>query len=418
MTVFALVDCNNFYASCERAFNPKLKQQPIIILSSNDGCVVARSNEAKALGIKMGAPYFQIKEIVESAKIKVFSSNFGLYGDMSGRIMSILAEFTPELEIYSIDEAFLNLDGFKKLREYTELIRSRVIQWTGIPVSIGVGPTKTIAKLANFIAKKHTTSGVFSLLDPEMRARAYKKIPVEEVWGIGRKISERLNSMRIHTVEDFMGIDSSLLRKEFSIAALKTQNELRGASCIEMEEITPEAKSITSSRSFGRNVTELDDLQASITMHITRIAYKLRQQKLAVRRLQIYAYSNRFAPTSAPWNFSSIVSLPYTTNSTTPLLKIALQGIESIYTKGVLYKKTGVLATELLPEGVYTQDLFTPDEDPKYQKLAIMLDQINAKFGRNQVFHGSLGTSRDWLPKDLLKSRQFTTSLNELLEAF
>ncbi len=418
MPIFGLVDCNNFYVSCERVFNPKLKNTPVIVLSGNDGCVIARSNEAKALGIKMGEPYFQIKDAVKQGNIKVFSSNFSLYGDMSARIMSTLGECSTAMEIYSIDEAFLNFDGYPDLMNYTKKIRAKVIQWTGVPVSIGVGETKTIAKLANFVAKKYSRSGVYSLLDSDVRARAYKKIMIDEVWGIGRKISKRLNALDVYTIEDFMGFNPAVLRKEFSVSLLKTQNELNGVSCIKLDEITAEAKSMTSSRSFGKKVMELDDLRAAITMHISKIAQKLRQQKLAVRELYIYACSNRFEKTDSPWNFACTVSLPFATNSTASLLRVALSGIDSIFKEGVAYKKAGVLAAELLPEGMYVQDLFTPEEDPKLQKISILVDQINAKFGRNQLFHGSLGTTRDWLPKDLFRSPCFTTDLNQLLKAY
>ncbi len=415
MSIYALVDCNNFYASCERVFNPKLIGQPIVVLSNNDGCVVARSNEAKALGIRMGVPFFQIKDIVLSHNVKAFSSNYVLYGDMSARVMSVLAESTPNIEIYSIDEAFLLFDGFSNLIGQGKALRSKVGQWTGIPVSVGFGPTKTIAKLANYIAKKYMKSGVFNLMEEEIRVKAYAKISVEEVWGIGRRISKHLNAMGIFTIKQFLELDPFLLRKKFNITLLKTQKELQGESCISLEEDVPEAKSITSSRSFGKKVTDIDDLRAAITLHISKVAQKLRRKNLAVNHLYIYVQSNRFSKSDEPWSFSCTVGLPYTTNSTGPLLEISLKGLETIFKSGIEYKKAGVLAPEVYPAGIFIQDLFTPVEKPQCAKVSHTMDEINKRFGRNQIFHGTLGTKRDWLPKDLLRSFRYTTEYNELL---
>ncbi len=414
MTVYALVDCNNFYVSCERSFNPKLRQQPVIVLSSNDGCVVARSNEAKALGIKMGVPYFQIKGLVEAERVHVFSSNFILYGDMSARVMSILGEFSNEMEVYSVDEAFLNLEGFSGLKSYAEEIRARVLQWTGIPVSIGVGSTKTMAKLANGIAKQHMRSGIFSLLDENVRLRAYRKLPVNEVWGIGKKTAQCLNTLQIFTIEDFVKMDPSHLRQQLNIAAVKTQSELQGISCIAEGERDQEAQSLTSSRSFSRAVQSLDELKASVTLHISKIAATLRKNKRAIRSLYVYAEASRFA--GSPFHFGCTVSLPYSSSSTAPLLQIALSGLTSIYDPSVIYKKTGILIQELLPEGHLAQDLFTPEENPRQQQLSQLMDQVNAKFGRDQLFPGSMGIARDWLPNHSQRSRHFTTSLSEVME--
>lgn len=415
MSVFALVDCNNFFASCEMVFDPKLTGKPIVVLSSNDGCVIARSNEAKALGIKMGVPYFQVKGLIETRGVKVFSSNFVLYSDMSARVMSVLAESVPDMELYSIDEAFLLLDGFPDATGFAKSLRNKVGQWTGIPVSIGIGPTKTIAKLANHIAKKYMKSGVLSLMDPAMRERAYRKFKIEEVWGIGYRSLKRLNAMGVFSIQDFVALDPFLLRKRFSVTLLKTQNELKGEACLSLEDVRPSPKSISSSRSFGRKVTELDDLRAAVTLHVSKIAQKLRQKNLAARHLYVYAYGNRFTQTGAPWHFACTVTLPCPSNSTGPLLKIALQGIESIYQPGAGYKKVGVLAPEIFPAGLYTQDLFAPAENPIHSKISQAMDHINERFGSNQIFMGSLGTQRDWLPQHHLRSPHYTTSLEEVL---
>lgn len=415
MPIFALVDCNNFYASCERVFNPKLRDVPVVVLSNNDGCVIARSQEAKALGIKMATPYFQVKELIEAYNVQVFSSNYILYGDMSGRVMSVLSEFTPNVEIYSIDEAFLLLDGFKNLTNHAKDIRHTVGKCTGIPVSLGIGPTKTIAKLANHIAKKYMKSGVFNLNDDSVRLRAYKKITIDEVWGIGRRLLKHLNEMKVFTIDDFIKIDPFLLRKKFNITLRYTQRELLGESCIELEEVAPEPKSIVSSRSFGKDVTTLEDLNASLTMHVSKIAAKLRDKKLAVNKLIVFAYQNRFTKNRAPKQSSCLVSLPYPTNSTIPLLKAVLNGMGSIFEKGIIYKKSGILAFELLDDGVYTMDMFANEEKMKYKLLSKVTDQINAKYGRYEIFQGTLGFKRDWLPKHIMRSKAYTTNINELL---
>lgn len=403
MATFALVDCNNFFVSCERVFRPDLKDKPVIVLSNNDGCVISRSNEAKALGIKMGAPFFKIKNLISRNNLNVFSSNFTLYGDMSRRVMATLSECVPEIEIYSIDEAFLLLDGYTTdLIAHAKSFQDKVRRWTGIPVSIGIGLTKTVAKLANFVAKEYARSGIYNLLSSSTREKAYKKIPIEEIWGVGRRLLKSLNAMDIFTVEDFVKTDPALVRKKFSIVLLKTQKELQGDSCLALEEQEAPSKSFISSRSFGKQVTQLDDLRAAVTMHVDKIARKLRKQKLAVNQLYVYAYNSRFAEDAR--QFSCVVQLPYATNSNGPLLDIALRGLESVYEKGVIYKKAGVMAFNLLPEGAYAQDLFTPVEDPKHQQLSKLMDGINSKFGRHKIFNGSFGTTRDWLPKTLMRS--------------
>lgn len=416
MTLFALADCNNFYASCERVFNPKLQGMPVVVLSNNDGCVIARSNEAKALGIKMGVPYFEIKKLVKAHHIQVFSSNYTLYGDMSARVMSILAECVPELEVYSIDEAFLLLDGYPDILSYAREIKAKVLKWVGLPVSIGIGPTKTLAKLANYVAKKYIKAGVFSLADTLVQQRIFKQTPIGEVWGIGRRHTKSLNAMGVETVADFVNLDPALLRSRYNVTLLKTQNELKGVSCLELAEMEPTPQSITSSRSFGVPVTTLEELQEAITLHVAKIAYKLRRAQLCVNQLYIYAYNSRFSKTVAPRRFACVIKLPNYTNSTLPLLQAALKGFACVYEPGVIYKKAGAVAFDLVPEGLYLSDLWTPAEDIKQQRLSILMDEVNAKFGKGHIFHGSLGTGQRWLPKNMLKSAQYTTNYHELLQ--
>ena len=363
----------------------------------------------------MGAPLFKIKDLVTNKNVHTFSSNFALYGDLSKRVMATLTDCVPEIEIYSIDEAFLLLDGHSSnLINYVKEIRKKVDQWTGIPISIGLGPTKTIAKLANFVAKKYMKSGIYSFLDPAIRERAYKNIAVEEIWGVGRRLLKSLNGLGVFTVEDFVKMDPALVRKKFSIVLLKTQRELQGESCIALDKDEIEAKSLISSRSFGKQVTELDDLRAAITMHVEKIARKLRKRNLVINQLYVYAYNSRFSAEAR--QFSCVVKLPYATNSNGPLLEIALRGIESVYEKGVIYKKAGVMAIEILPRGTCTQDLFAPIEDPKHIRLSALMDNINSKYGRHKIFNGSFGTTRDWFPKTLMRSSRYTTEYNELLK--
>ncbi len=290
MTIFALVDCNNFYASCEKLFDPKLIHTPVVVLSNNDGCVVARSAEVKALGIPMGVPWFQIREQARQYGIVAFSSNYSLYADMSNRVVAVLQQFTPHLEVYSIDESFLDLSGFEHrgLFDYGQEIRGRIRDWLGLAVCVGIAPTKTLAKLANHCAKKNLSGhdGVcdFTTIDPDHLNRLLERIPVSEVWGVGRKISARLEDMGIHSVRQLRDADTETIRRRFSVVLERTVRELRGTSCLELEEVTPPRQQIISSRSFGEYVTELPDLETAVSTYIGRAAEKLRSALLCILR--------------------------------------------------------------------------------------------------------------------------------------
>ena len=416
MPIFALADCNNFYASCERVFNPKLAHEAIVVLSNNDGCVVARSDEAKALGIKMGAPFFEIKNLVERHGVKIFSSNFALYGDMSERVMMTLRELTPNLEIYSIDEAFFLLDGFLDPLAQAEHIRKTTQQWTGIPISIGMANTKTLAKLANYVAKKMARIGVFAFDDEKIKNQLFSKIKIENVWGIGRRLNEHLKDFDIFTIQDFIKADSTWIWKKFGIGLLKTQKELKGESCFELDENHDDPKSIMSSRSFGKGVRTLEALGEAVTFHVSNIAHKLRKQHFFIQQFYLYAYNNRFSKIEKPRKISCTVHLPYASNATQPILQAALKGLRDIFTKGISYKKLGIVAFELLTQPSMTFDLFAEAPNTKHEKISDTMDQINRKFGANKVFHASMGIERDWISKRSLRSPRYTTKMDELVE--
>lgn len=375
--VFALVDCNNFYASCERVFNPKLNGQPVIVLSNNDGCVVARSNEAKALGIGMGVPEFMVREIIRAHKVQVFSSNYALYGDMSQRVMETLQQFCPDLEIYSIDEAFLSLSGFrsKNLAEYAATIRATVKRWTGLPVSIGIAATKTLSKIAGDIAKK-TPGGVFDLLACPDRASVLAKTAVADVWGIGKAHSQFLNGCSIHTALQLSQADDQFIRKQIGIVGLRLVHELRGLSCLELEQAPPPKKGITCARSFGKAITKIQEMEEAVSSYVTRAAEKLRREELAVTNLSVFLHTNQFKEVEQYSN-SLTVRLPVATDTTHELITTALHCIRKIWREGYAYKKAGVMFLGLVPSREVQADLFDGTDRTRSKKLMAALDSIN-----------------------------------------
>ena len=409
----ALVDCNNFYASCEAEFQPKLTGLAIVVLSNNDGCVVARSPAAKALGIKMGEPFFKIKQLVQDKAVQVFSSNYSLYGDMSQRVIVCLSEFTPEIEIYSIDEAFLDLSGFKyrDLANYTKEIRDCVRQWTGITVSIGVGPTKTLAKIANQVAKKES-SGVCDLAGTETN-EILASTHVAEVWGIGRRYTKSLRSHGIETALQLKEADPTWAKKCYSVVMQRTILELRGYSCIPVELAPPSRQSITVSRSFSRPVTELQELKEAIATHLSRAAEKLRLYRLTTNVLQVFALTSRFHDNY--YSNGVTVSLPVATQDTAELLVYALHGTERIFRPGLLFKKAGVLLLELQPETVVQGHLFEQRDTERSKLLMQTLDNLNHQFGARTVQYAAAGLKKDWSMKQEQRSPRWTTRWSELL---
>lgn len=414
--LIALVDCNNFYVSCERVFNPKLEKRPVVILSNNDGCVVARSKEAKELGIPMGAPAFQYGDMFRKNGVVVYSSNYALYGDMSGRVMSTLAQFSPDMQIYSIDEAFLSIEGVNA-QEIAPIIRSTVLQWTGIPVSVGVSLTKTLAKVANKCAKKEAKGpGYFVLDDPKRIESCLKKMPVEDVWGIGGQIGQFLYRHGVRTAWEFAQCDDIWLKKHLTVVAVRMAWELRGHSCLELEEAPAPKQSIMSSRSFGTPISDFDALAESIATYTATAAEKLREQGSLASCLEVFLTTSPHRPGGWYANKAHIV-LPEPTAYTPTLITYAKMALSRIYRKGYLFKKTGVLLSGLVPADCYQADLFAihhPSRQ-KQQALSALVDKVNRQHGYDILKYAAEGISQGWRMKRGRCTKRFTTRWDELL---
>lgn len=411
--MFGLMDCNNFYASCERVFNPALNGKPIVVLSNNDGCVIARSNEAKALGIKMGVPAYQIKDLVSSHEVAVFSSNYTLYGDMSGRVMSILAGLAPEIEVYSIDEAFLNLDGIQDIQSLGTKIVNKVTCGTGIPVSLGIAPTKTLAKVANKFAKKYYAYNRLCIIDTEeKRIKALKLTDITDVWGIGRRQATKLEKQRVKTAYDFTQLPGSWVRKNMTVVGERTWKELRGISCIDMESAPPAKKQICTSRSFGKMLTDIDTMAEAIATHASTCAKKLRQQKSYAMSLMVFIHTNNFREDLPQYWKNTVIHLPVPTNDTLEIVHYALAGLKTIFIQGYQYKKAGVIITEIT-EGAQ-MGLFDKIDRTKREQLMQTIDQINGKHSQ-LVKLAIQGSGRDWKLKQEQLSQRYTTDINEIL---
>lgn len=411
--MFGLVDCNNFYASCERVFNPYWEKRPVVVLSNNDGCVIARSNEAKALGIKMGVPAYQIKEIVSEHEVAVFSSNYTLYGDMSGRVMSILAELAPELEIYSIDEAFLNLEGIKDLTTIGGNIINKVTRGTGIPVSLGIACTKTLAKVANKFAKTYPAYSRLCIIDTEeKRIKALQLFEIGNVWGIGRRQATKLERQGVKTAYDFTQLSGAWVRKNMTVVGERTWKELRGISCIDMESAPPAKKQICTSRSFGKMLTDIDTISEAIASHASTCARKLRNQHSYAVSLMVFIHTNYFREDLPQYWKNTIVHLPVPTNDTQEIVHYALAGLKNIFVNGYQYKKAGVIITEIT-EGAQL-GLFDHIDRDKRERLMQAVDKINGEHGHN-IKLAIQGTGRDWKLKQEQLSGRYTTDLNQII---
>lgn len=412
----ALVDCNNFYVSCERVFRPDLTRVPMVVLSNNDGCAVSRSNEAKALGVKMGQPWFECKELAEEHGVLAFSSNYALYADMSNRVMSILSKFSPRHEVYSIDECFVDLTGIRKLRDVSYTMRHRVGKWTGIPVCVGIGPTKTLAKLANHVAKKHPRSkGVFNYndLSDEQKTRLLKQIPVEEVWGVGRKLNKRLAAHGVHTVHDLRLAHVPTLRSEFGVVMEKIQRELQEVPCIELQEIQPDRQQIISSRSFGSMVTELIVLQDALSTFVANACSKLRAQNSHAAVIQVFLQTNRFRKDLPQYMPSLAVPLPHPTSDSLEVNRWAAYLCERMFKPGYQYKKAGIMLSEISPVTHQQGDLLEP-EVISNDRLMKALDYLNQRFGRGTIKVSTQGAYEEWQMTQERKSPNYTTSWDEL----
>lgn len=418
--VFGLVDCNAFYCSCERVFNPALNNKPIIVLSNNDGCAVSRTDEAKALGIEMGAVFFQIKDLIRKHDVKVFSSNYTLYGDLSFRVMTVLSTFVPELEIYSIDEAFLSFTGMKSwdLTKYSHEIKDTVYQYTGIPTCIGLGPTKVLAKVANRIAKKNKakTNGVFNLCDPDLKNIVLQKFPVEDIWGVGRQSAKKLHGLKIRTAYELMMSDPEQIRKILTVVGARIVEELRGTSCLDLELDAQDRKQIVSSRSFGRQVTDLIDLKESVANHITNAAEKLRQQKLQCRHLTVFIQTNPFKSNQPQYYNSTSIKLPTATALTPKLIGEAFKLLERIYRPGYEYKKAGIFLNDLSKNTFIQQDFFGTFDSLKEIELMSTIDSLNRFYGKGTVKSAACGVDQFWKMLSEMKSPCYTTRWSELLK--
>jgi len=415
--IFALVDCDNFYVSCERAFNPSLANRPVIVLSNNDGCIIARSDEVKKLDIPFGAPYFKCKDMIEKHKIEVFSSNYELYGDMSQRVMEILAQFAIDIEIYSIDEAFLELEGLRRFNidKYAKEIQQYVFKGTGIPVTIGVGPTKTLAKIASKYAKKTKQNrGVFNIVNHPDIDDLLEAIPVEDIWGIGRQYDKFLACYNIKNACQLKYAQDKWVKKHMTVVGLRTVWELRGKSCLALEQVPSAKKEICTSRSFGRPIDSLQEMREAIAEYASRAAEKLRKQNSAASILQVFLTTNRFKDEPQYFNCIQIV-LPTPTNDTLEIVNFACKGVEKIYRSNYRYKKAGIFLTNIVSKDNIQTSMFDtyPHRDKSMQLMKI-LDQLNSKYGAKTVQVASAGTKKEWAMQRNLKSNNYTTNWNEL----
>lgn len=417
--VFALCDCNNFYVSCERVFNAKLVNRPVVVLSNNDGCVVARSNEAKALGIKMGVPLFQAKPIVDAYDVQVLSSNYALYADMSSRVMSALNGFTPEIELYSIDEAFMLLEHKREqgsLTDFGQKIKKKVYKLTGIPLSVGMAETKTLAKLANYLAKKSDKAkGVLDLSCSPYQDYALECTPVGNLWGIGRRYTKLLNSRGITNALQLRDVDIRWARKALTVVGARIVEELRGQSCLPLESCPPAKKSLTCSRSFGNVVETLSDLREAIATFTIRVAERLRKNQLAAGVITVFAATNRFAKDAPYYSNSVTVEMAYPTDTTTELLERAMACTEKLYRAGCKFKSAGVMLNSLVPASPMTIRMQDDEQWIKSRSLMQAIDRINTRMGRDTIKFGIAGLKQNWKTKFEKRSPRYTTSWSEIL---
>lgn len=416
--MLALVDCNNFYASCEKLFDPSLNGKPVVVLSNNDGCAVARSAEAKALGVPMGAPWFKLKDLAKQHGIIAKSSNYSLYANISNRVVEVLRGFSPNIEVYSIDESFLDLSGFSHLdlTEYGQLIRHRVRMWVGTPVGVGIAPTKTLAKLANHYAKKRIEfDGVCNLpsLTVDQQKKLFSETLIEEVWGVGRRINDRLNALGISTVLELRDADIQLIRRSFGVVLERTVRELRGTPCLELEESPPDKKQIICSRSFGQPVTALENMNEALASYIGRAAEKLRAQGGAASTLSIWLETNPFKPIPQ-YSRSVTIPLPQPSDDTLQLTRVGLWAMKRLFKEGFEYKKCGCMLGEIQPKDLQQGSLFEASATVSTKAIAA-LDAINAKFGRGTIKSAAEGTQKVWRMRRDMISPSYTTNWLELM---
>lgn len=413
--MIALVDCNNFYASCERVFRPDLKEKPIVVLSNNDGCVIARSNEAKAIGIKMGEPAYKRREDFKKHKVHIFSTNFPLYGDMSNRVMSILQKNSKDIEIYSIDEAFLDCQD-SNLKKYGIDIKKKVMQWTGIPVCVGIAETKVLAKLANHIAKKHTKSGTFILKEKKNILDVLKKTNVGEIWGIGSRSAKLLNSYGIYNAFELISLDESWIKRKLSVVGLRIVHELKGIKCFDLDNKKQIKKNICTSRSFGTPTSDYNHLSQAISTFAVRCSEKLRKQQSSASTIKIFIYTNPFNPRQKQYYGNITLKLDQATNDNQVMIQEALKGLKSIYKEEYIYKKAGVIVGNLIPTNQIQLNLFDNlNNRDKYKKISTIFDKINNSMGKDKIRIAVQGFDRKWQMKQEKLSPAYTTRIEDIL---
>lgn len=416
-SMYALVDCNNFYASCERVFNPSLNGKPVAILSNNDGCVISMSDEAKAINLPFGAPIFKWEGFCKTNNITVLSSNYPLYGDMSSRVMKILEHFTPDVEVYSIDEAFLQFKGFENydFNDYGNQIRQRILKWTGIPTCVGIAPTKALSKVANKIARKfpEQTKGVYIIDSESSRIKALKWMKLENVWGIGRGLQKRLNAKGCKTAYDFTQLDDEWVRQTFSITEWRLKKDLEGISKIELDEPTRK-RAIATTRSFDYTYDDINYIKERVSTFATRCAEKLRRQGSSCHMVIVSISSNRHKKDLEQHKASTIINFPYPTDSSLIISKQAVKAVDTIFKKGIKYKRAGVVVTGLVPTDNYQLDMFAC-EDPKHKPLMSAIDKINGKYKSDKIKIGNQDLNRTWKMRQERLSPRYTTNINDII---
>jgi len=413
---FALVDCNSFYVSCERLFNPSILKKPVVVLSNNDGCVISRSTEAKSLGIKMGEPYFKVEKIVKKNDVKIFSTNFPLYGDISRRVMKTLKQFSPQIEVYSIDEAFLDLSSLKNenLLEHAYKIRKTILKWTGIPTSIGIASTKTLSKAANYIAKKEK-SGVVDLINSKQVNKLLSEIKINNVWGVGRQLTKFYIKNGINSAYDLKKIHNGWIKKNTNVFGSRTAMELRGFPCISLEPYEEKRKNCCVSRSFGKKVTKLEELSEAITAHSLNAAEKIRLDKQTVKKITVFIRTSPFLNKKNYYANSRSIDLAIKTNDSIELIKQALYVLKNIYRKGYRYQKAGIILSGLEDVNSYDKNLFsTIRNEKKRENLMKAIDYANAKYGRHSLSIAQAGLKKIWSSKRQHYSKIDTASFRLL----
>ena len=409
----ALVDCNSFYVSCERLFNPKIQKKAVVVLSNNDGCVISRSREAKDLGIKMGEPYFKVKDLVKKNKVEVYSSNYALYGDISRRVMKVLKTFSPKVEIYSIDEAFIDLSFMdeKGVEDYGREIKSRVLKWTGIPTSVGIASTKTLSKVANHIAKKEKAGVIYLNTNIDERL---KKFPIEDVWGVGKQLSKFYYKNNISNAYDLKNVSNTWVKKGTNVLGAKTAMELRGIPCIDLQIDQEKRKNCCVSRSFGRKVKDLNELEESVITHCLNAAEKIRADDQIAKTITVFIRTSPFDKNRRYYSNSKTIDLAIPTSNSIELIKNAVKALTDIYKYGYAYQKAGIILSGLKDANQNDQNLLTPLLENKSKKLMKAIDYTNTKYGRYAISIAQAGLSKGWKMRREHSSKIDTASFDSL----